>query len=80
MGLMLLTLVIVLLIAHQDSWNWNDDRLVFGFMPVGMFYHVIISLAAGLVWFLVCVFAWPKELEQEDLGDPASAEKGGQAS
>lgn len=61
-------LVIVLLIAHQDNWNWNDDRMVLGFMPVGLAYHVGISLAAGIVWFLACVFAWPKSLDEQDNG------------
>ena len=73
-------LVVALLIAHQDNWNWNDDRLVFGFMPMGMFYHVLISLAAGFVWFLVCVFAWPCELKEDDPIDSNAGSKGGQAS
>jgi hypothetical protein len=57
-------LVIALVIAHQDNWNWDDNRLVLGFLPVGLAYHVGISLAAGLVWMLACFFAWPKELTE----------------
>ncbi len=52
-------LVLILLVIHQDFWNWNNGSLVFGFMPIGLFYHVCISLAAGVVWFLACQFAWP---------------------
>lgn len=57
------TLVLILLIAHQDNWNWHDDSLVWGFMPIGLFYHACISVAAGFVWFLATIFMWPKELE-----------------
>lgn len=54
-------LVVVLLIVHQDNWFWNDARLVFGFMPIGMFWHVCISLAATLTWALASRIAWPIE-------------------
>lgn len=73
-------LVIALLIAHQDNWNWYDDSLVFGFVPIGLFYHSCISLAAGFVWWLACTFAWPKELHETELGDKEVAGKGGQPS
>jgi hypothetical protein len=57
------TLVLILLIAHQDNWNWHDDSLVWGFIPIGLFYHACISVAAGFVWFLATIFMWPKELD-----------------
>lgn len=72
-------LVFALLVAHQDNWNWEDETLVFGFMPIGLFYHVCISLAAGIVWLLACTFAWPKELEEFDETDSKVVGKGGQA-
>lgn len=52
-------LILALMILHQDLWNWTDDRLVFGFMPVGLAYHVGLSLAAAIVWLLAVMFAWP---------------------
>lgn len=58
-------LVAVLLLAHHDFWFWNDDRLVFGFLPIGLFYHVFISIAAACVWFLAVTMAWPRELDEE---------------
>lgn len=58
-------LIVLLVILHQDNWFWNDGTLVFGFMPVGLFYHACISLAAGVVWFLAVSFCWPGDLEQE---------------
>ena len=56
-------LVILLIIFHQDFWNWNDDTLVFEFMPIGLFYHVCLSIAAAVVWFLACAFAWPEGID-----------------
>lgn len=72
-------LVAALFFAHQDNWLWDDGTLVFGFMPVGLFYHVCLALAAGVVWFLACTFAWPKDVD--DIGElPAQApENGGTA-
>ena len=56
-------LVIALFIAHQDVWFWEDSRLVFGVLPIGLFYHVVLSIAASLVWFLAVLFAWPADLD-----------------
>lgn len=52
-------LIVLLLVLHQDNWFWTDGRLVFGFMPLGLFYHACISLAAGVVWFLATRHCWP---------------------
>jgi len=57
-------LVVLLLVLHQDNWFWTDSTLVFGFMPVTLFYHACISLAAGITWYLATLFCWPKELKQ----------------
>jgi hypothetical protein len=58
-------MVLILVIVHQDFWNWNDGTLVFGFMPIGLFYQVCISLAASFIWFLACHFAWPADVEDD---------------
>lgn len=65
MKILIWLLVAVLLVAHQDFWYWNDGTLVFGFIPIGLFYHACLSLAAGAFWFFVCNFAWPKNLEED---------------
>ncbi len=65
MKILIWLLVAALLIAHQDYWNWTDRSLVFGFMPIGLFYHACLSLVAGVFWFLVCTFAWPKGLDED---------------
>ena len=58
-------LVFALVIAHQDFWYWADPTVVFG-MPIGLVYHIGLSIACSLVWAYVCYFAWPKELEGYD--------------
>lgn len=52
-------LVILLIILHQDFWLWNDSRLVFGFIPITLFYQCCISLGAAFVWYLATIYAWP---------------------
>jgi hypothetical protein len=67
--ILLTTLVVLFYVLHQDFWFWRDARpLVFGFMPIGLFYHAAFTAAcAGLLWLLV-TFAWPAHLEH--LGGP----------
>ncbi|MCP4848078.1 MAG: hypothetical protein GY899_09060 [Verrucomicrobiaceae bacterium] len=55
-------LAILLGILHQDFWNWDDPSLVFGFMPIGLFYHACFSLAAVVLWLFAIKYAWPTKL------------------
>jgi len=76
----LLIAVLVLLVLHQDNWFWTDDTLVFGFMPIGLFYHACLSVAASCVWFYAVRQCWPTHLEHLAEDDSASAVgKGGAA-
>lgn len=54
-------LVFILIVLHQDNWFWESDYLVLGFMPIGLFYHAVLSMAAALVWLLATWIAWPAE-------------------
>lgn len=54
---------IVLAVLHQDTWNWDNADLVFGFVPVGLAYHAAYSIVAALFWACVVKFAWPTRLE-----------------
>lgn len=66
---LLVIAVVALYILHQDLWFWNDARLFgripFGFIPVGLFYHALFSVAAALLMWLLVKFAWPGHLEEE---------------
>ena len=57
-------IVVLLAILHQDFWWWDDRTLVFGFMPIGLFYHALFSLACGVTWWLAVKFAWPEHIEE----------------
>jgi hypothetical protein len=67
----LLTLAVVAVYAlHQDIWFWRTARpLVFGFMPIGLFYHACFSVMAALLLGALVRFAWPGHLEDEAPGD-----------
>ena len=64
------SLVAILLIVHQDNWFWTDDTLVFGFMPIGLMWHVGISISAAIVWYSATVVAWPSDLEYAEESQP----------
>jgi hypothetical protein len=53
----------VLLVLHQDFWNWNDSTIWFGFLPVGLAWHVGFSLACSALWIVATKFAWPDDIE-----------------
>lgn len=52
-----------LFVLHQDFWWWDSRALILGFVPVGLLYHAVFSVAAGLVWALANKLAWPDEIE-----------------
>jgi hypothetical protein len=63
----LLTLiVIVVILLHQDIWNWKNNALVLGFIPIGLAYHIGYSCLAALTMWLLVRLAWPKQLEEEE--------------
>jgi len=57
-------LVLLLAILHQDFWWWDDRSIVLGFLPISLAWHVGISLGAGFVWWLAVTFSWPAELDE----------------
>ena len=59
-------LVLLLLILHQDNWFWTDATLVVGFIPIALFWHACISMAAVVTWFLATRIAWPLSDDVED--------------
>jgi hypothetical protein len=62
---LLVTLAIVLYVLHQDVWFFDAARpLVFGFLPIGLAYHAVYTLAASALMWLLVRHAWPSHLEQ----------------
>ena len=64
-SILLVVAVAALYILHQDIWFWRSSYLVFGFIPIGLFYHGIFSIAAALLMWLFVTYAWPSHLERE---------------
>lgn len=64
----IIALVLVLIILHQDIWWWDDRTLIFGFLPIGLAWHALLSILAGIVGWIAVTFAWPKNLEQDGPG------------
>jgi len=64
-SILLVVAVAALYILHQDIWFWRSQYLVGGFIPIGLFYHGVFSIAAALLMWLLVTYAWPSHLEQE---------------
>jgi hypothetical protein len=63
---LLVLAVVVLYVLHQDFWFWRTAHpMVFGFVPIGLFYQAVFSAAAALLMWLLVKFAWPSHLERE---------------
>lgn len=67
-------IVSALYALHQDIWYWRTARpLVFGVLPIGLFYHAAYTVVTSLaLWWLVHL-VWPSHLEP-DRGQGPSAE------
>jgi hypothetical protein len=59
---------LLVIVLRHDYWNWDTpDPLLFGFLPIGLWWQGVVSLlAAGMMWLMVTL-AWPGELEDEAL-------------
>ena len=62
----LVAAVVGLYLLHQDAWFRDVARpLVFGFLPIGLFYHAVYSVAVAGLMIVLVRHAWPAELERE---------------
>jgi len=78
---LLLIIVGALYVLHQDFWFWSTARpLVFGFIPVGLFYHACYAVVTAIVMMLLVKQAWPSHLEEgageEGRGEGARGREG----
>ncbi len=56
--------VMLVILLHNDLWNWTNKTLVFGFVPIGLAYHIGYAFLACLTMILLVKFAWPSHLEE----------------
>jgi len=60
-------LLLALAVLHQDFWFWDDiEPLIFGFIPIGLAYHIGVSIAAGVLWALAVHYCWPRDVDVPD--------------
>jgi len=61
-----LTLIFLLvLFLRHDYWNWDTPGyLLFGFLPVGLWWQALVTISASIMMWLMVTLAWPSHLEQ----------------
>jgi hypothetical protein len=80
----LVLLVLTFYALHQDIWFWRTAQpVVFGVLPIGLFYHAAYTAAISLLMWVLVRLAWPGHLDDEDEKEmsgrqtpPAAASKG----
>jgi hypothetical protein len=62
----LAVLLLALYVLHQDFWFRQSARpLVFGFIPIGLFYHGCYTVAVVAAMWILVKRAWPGHLERD---------------
>ena len=57
-------IVAALYALHQDVWFWREARpLVFGFLPIGLFYHAAYTVAVSVALSWIVRRYWPAHLD-----------------
>jgi hypothetical protein len=80
----MLRIILVLLVLgfyalHQDIWFWRTAQpVVFGVLPIGLFYHAAYTAAISLLMWILVRLAWPGHLDDED-GTGANGRSAAQA-
>ena len=54
-------LILILIVVHQDFWNWGVTERTIGGLPQGFVFQVGLSIAAAFTWLIVTMVAWPKD-------------------
>jgi hypothetical protein len=63
-------LLLLVLVLHQLTAPWGNERLWFGFLPHVLAYHLMISLLAAGAWALLVKFSWPRDLADTEADSP----------
>jgi hypothetical protein len=64
-------LVAIVYALHQDIWFWRTARpLVFGFLPIGLFYHAAYTVAASVLLWMLVQWYWPSHLDDQPGNGP----------
>lgn len=63
---LILIAVFLLILIHQDLWFWDDEDLMFGFLPIGLAFHIFYTIVISVFWFAISIFAFPKNHSSKD--------------
>jgi hypothetical protein len=62
-----LAVAAVLYVLHQDIWFWRTaDPLIFGVLPIGLFYHAAYTVVIAIVLAWLARTYWPTHLEDHE--------------
>ena len=48
-----------LIVLQHDFWFWSDSTLIGGWLPIGLAYHIGLTLVVVAFWCFVVKTAWP---------------------
>lgn len=55
-------------VLRHDFWNFRTPHpLLFGFLPVGLWWQAMVSILAACMLWLMVRLAWPQHLEDDAL-------------
>jgi hypothetical protein len=70
----LIAVVLALLALRNDFWHAKSIQpMLFGFLPLGLWWQAMVSILAALMMWLMVRLAWPhhlEELEHTPVADP----------
>jgi hypothetical protein len=61
--------IVLLIVLHQDWWNWREARPFLLGLPVGLWYHAAYTLAAAVLMAALVRYFWPHDLDPGDRRD-----------
>ena len=65
--IILILLVLGFYALHQDIWFWRTAQpVVFGVLPIGLFYHAAYTAAISLLMWVLVRLVWPGHLDDDD--------------
>ena len=66
----LTAIFLLVLFLRHDYWNWDTPGyLLFGFLPVGLWWQALVTILASIMMWLMVTLAWPSHLEQKTSSD-----------
>jgi len=62
---LLTAIFLLILFLRHDYWNWDTPGyLLFGFVPIGLWWQALVTILASIMMWLMIRLAWPSHLEE----------------